>query len=504
MPGKHITRQQVELYMKQRQRGKTQITAAVKAGISERSARTLDKGKHCINASLPRHWRTRPDPFDKRWEAELIPMLTQEPQLQAITLLEYLQLQYPEEYPDKLLRTLQRRVKHWKATQGANKEVMFMQAHEPGRLGLSDFTTLKNVVITIQGQPLHHLLYHFRLAYSHWSYMKAILGGESFTALAEGLQEALWRLGSVPLEHRTDSLSAAFKNLDKEARKDITERYHTMCQHYAMKATRNNLGAKHENGCVESAHGHLKRRIEQALLLRGYNDFDDLSAYQSWLDQVVKQHNQRNAMAINIERPQLQALPTDKTVEYTDVVVRVTSASTIDVRRVTYTVPSRLIGENLRVRLYHNRLRCYLGSTPVASLNRVYPKGKTQRARQVNYRHVIHSLVKKPQAFRYSQLKEEMLPNEAYRTIWHYVDTNLEARLACKYIVGILYLAAGHDCEESLSDQILQALQQHHLIPLVQLQDQFKDLSPMPVLEIKQHSLTYYNQLIPCQEVKYA
>ncbi len=185
-------------------------------------------------------------------------MLELSPELQAITLLEYLQREYPDQYQDSVLRTLQRRVKQWKLIKGPKKEVMFRQQHEPGQLGLSDFTQLKQTTITIAGQPFSHLLYHFRLISSKWSYMKVIVGGESYPALAEGLQEALQCLGGVPFNHRTDSSSAASTNLSTDEQEDITKAYDALCKHYSMKASRNNPGRGHENGGVESPHGHLK------------------------------------------------------------------------------------------------------------------------------------------------------------------------------------------------------------------------------------------------------
>ncbi len=268
---------------------------------------------------------------------------------------------------------------------------MFRQEHVPGRLGLSDFTKLKKVGITLQGKPLDHLLYHFRLAFSHWSHMKVILGGESYAALAEGLQEGLWRLGGVPLEHRTDSSSCAFKNMAQESKEDLTARYEQLCDYYQMKPTRNNQGAKHENGSVESSHGHIKRRIKQALLLRGSCDFKSVESYQDFIDTVVNQHNRRNVKAMMVEHDKLQPLPTQKTIDYTEICATVSSSSTIDVHRVTYTVPSQLQNEVLRVRLYHDRLECYLGVKKVCQLSRVYPTSRSTRARQINYRHVIHS-----------------------------------------------------------------------------------------------------------------
>ena len=251
MSGKHITKQQVHLYMKKRNEGLAQITSAAKAAISERSGRRIEIGQLQPKKNA-RKGSSRKNPLDGVWELELIPRLEAEPQLTPMTLLELLQKNHPEEYSDKVLRTLQRRVKNWKALYGSEKEVMFLQEHPVGRQGLSDFTTLKNIEITINGKPFVHLLYHFRLAFSSWSYMKVICGGESYTALTSGLQEALWRLGGSPFEHRTDHLSAAFKNYGKQkmvdARKDLTQRYETFCLHYNMKPTHNNLGEAHENG----------------------------------------------------------------------------------------------------------------------------------------------------------------------------------------------------------------------------------------------------------------
>src|SRR5438105_12635513 len=132
--------------------------------------------------------------------------------------------------------------------------------------------------VSIAGVPLDHRLYHFRLAFSGWEHAHVVLGGESFVALAEGLQNALWALGRAPLEHRSDSLSAAFCNLDADTRQDQTRRYEALCTHYRMQPTRNNRGLAHENGSIESPHGHLKRAIEDALLLRGSRDFDTLGS----------------------------------------------------------------------------------------------------------------------------------------------------------------------------------------------------------------------------------
>jgi hypothetical protein len=205
--------------------------------------------------------------------------------------------------------------------------------------------------ITVAGQPLEHRLYHFRLAWSGFEHAHVVLGGESFVALAEGLQNALWSLGGVPREHRSDSLSAAFRNLDSQTGQDLTRRYDELCRHYGMEPTRNNAGIAHENGAIEGSHGHLKRAIEDALLIRGSRDFDDLAGYRRFIDEIVSRRNARNAKRIDAERAELKALPERRSADYEEVTVPVTSSGGFTLRKVFYTVPSRLIGHRLRVRL---------------------------------------------------------------------------------------------------------------------------------------------------------
>jgi len=496
VPGKAITDQQVELYMQSRTQGATQCVAAAKSGISERSARRIDRGRE---RRRERDWRTRADPFEAVWESELLGLLESRPQLSATTLLEDLQARYPGAYPDSLLRTLQRRVKEWKALHGPSKPVMFRQRHEPGEQGLSDFTTLKRVSVQVQGQWLVHLLYHFRLVYSGWCYVKVVLGGESFSALAEGLQEALWRLGGAPQEHRTDSLSAAYRNLGRDEQHDLSEAYAALCAHYGMRASRNNRGESHENGAIESPHGHLKRRIEQALALRGSSDFESVAVYQQWLeDAVIAKVNRRATALIEAERPHLQALPLRRTRDYSELVVRVTTSSTITVRCVTYTVPSRLIGERVRVHLYDDRVQAFVGGTLAVEMPRTYPLPGKRRARQVDYRHVIESLVKKPRAFRASIFREELLPSASYRRAYEVFTERLNADAACKLIVGVLALAARNDCEGALGEYLDGALARGELPTLLELQRRFGPPPvPTPVVQISQHALKSYDTLLP-------
>jgi hypothetical protein len=504
MSVKAITQEQVKLFMKHRTENATQERASAKAGISERSGRRIDAGE-LPKKKQPRYWRTRKDPFADVWDSEILPRLEKTAMLAPTTLFEDLQDRHPGCFSNKLKRTFQRRVKAWKALHGPDKEVMFRQSKEAGRLGLSDFTELNAIDITIAGELLKHRLYHFRLPYSGWSHIKVILGGESYTALAEGLQEALQRLDGAPKEHRTDSLSAAYKNLSKSEQEDLTERYQSLCEHYGMIPTRNNRGVSHENGAVESPHGHIKKRIRQALLLRESHDFATLDDYRQWLDGLIRRFNRRCDDGLKIERAELQALPPHNAVDYSEQVIRVTTSSTIDVKRVLYSVPARLVGESLRLHIYDDRIEAYVGSTLAHTLTRTYVLNYNQRARCIDYRHVIGQLVRKPQAFRYSQLRDDLLPSATYQQIWATIDQRLEPRTACKRIVGILSLAARADCEQALGAYLQQQIAKDNLPSLYQLEQRFDPNTSNALPDnleggCAQHHLSTYDLLMPTSQ----
>ena len=453
MPGTRITDRQVHLYMSYRKHH-TQELAAAKADMSERTARRVE-GTGMLPSQQPRgYWRSRPDPFAAVWESELVPLLQSAPRLMAITLLRQLQEQHPGGFPDAMLRTLQRRIRHWRAMEGPEKEVFFPQKHAPGERGLSDFTAMGKLSITIAGTPFRHLLYHFVLAFSRWEHAEVVDGGESFEALSRGLQNALWQAGGVPREHRSDSLSAAFKNLQQE--EDFTVRYTGLLEHYGMNGTRNNRGLSHENGSVESSHRYLKEAVDQALLLRGHRDFADRPAYEALVREVVMRRNHRNAAAFRIEREQLLDLPGQRTTDFVEEEARVTRCGTFTVRGILYSAPSRLIGHRLKVRLYTERLDCYLSGALVLTLarGRRLPNG---RGRMLDYRHFIHALKRKPQAFKGLTFRDALFPREAYRQTWERLAEKLTPRQACQRMVGLLELAA-RDGVEAVLGQRLEAL----------------------------------------------
>jgi len=497
MPGTRITSKQAEIYMENRRSGNIQITAAVKADISERSGRNIEHNKW-KKKTAPRAWRTRADVFCGVWEKEVVPMLEQGI-YEATFVLNELQKKHPNIFPDSTLRSLQRKIKKWRALFGKEKEVMFRQLHEPGKLGISDFTHLRDIVVTLNGVPFEHILYHFRLPYSSFNYVQVFSGsGEPYTAFSCGLQNALHALGGVPEAHRTDSLSASFKNLNKDAKEDLTERYKAFAEHYGMQAKRINPGKPNENGAIESSHHHVKNRIEQSLIIRASYDFSSIATYQEFLEDVVREHNKRSVDKIDFERAHLRPLPSTKAVDYDDVIATVSCTSTFIIQRVMYSVPSRLIGERLRIRLYHEKLECYVGSTLAVVLERATTPPRGKRLRKINYRHVIHSLVKKPGAFRHSWFRDALLCSDNLRFIWNHVDANMSCDDACKFMVGILHLAAIHDCEEQLAIDIIEHINNGKTLKLTDWQNRFSMRpSNLPATVVMQHTLGDYNQLIP-------
>jgi hypothetical protein len=478
----------------------TQELAAAKAGISVSSAHRIEEDVTLPSQEPRRYWRSRPDPFAAVWDSEVVPLLKSAPKLMAITLLRKLQEDHPERFPDGMLRTLQRHLRHWRALEGPAKEVFFPQEHAPGHRGLSDFTAMGELRITIANAPFAHLLYHFVLAFSRWEHAEVVIGGESFEALSKGLQNALWQAGGAPQEHRTDSLSAAFKNLAEA--EDFTVRYAALLAHYGMAGTRNNRGLGHENGSVESPHRFLKEALEQALLLRGHRDFDDHQAYESFVRDAVLRRNRRNAAAFRIERAQLQELPVRRTTDFVEEEARVTRCGTFTVRAILYSAPSRLIGHLLKVRLYSDRLDCYLSGALVLTLARGTRAPGTGRGRMLDYRHFIESLKRKPQAFKGLVFRDALFPREAYRRTWEQLELQLPQRQACQMIVALLEMAARDGVEGALAQRLDALLVAGALPDLQQLRAEFAPRQPaLPQITVEIPAASVYDALLPSAQV---
>jgi len=495
LPGRHATDHQMRLYMTFRQTDAPPVAAA-KASISAATAYRFEHDRRLPSQKATARGRRRPDPLADFFDTEVVPMLQAAPGLRAVAIFEEMQRRHPD-LSAGVRRTLERRIRSWRALHGAEQEVIFRQVHEPGRMGLSDFTDMAELGVTIAGERLDHRLYHFRLAYSGFEHAHVILGGESYVALAEGLQNALWALGGAPLEHRSDSLSAAFHNLARDAREDLTRRYDALCADYGMAPSRNNRGVAHENGAIEGPHGHLKKAVKDALLMRGLPDFDDLPAYRRFIAEIVSRSNARHTKRIEAERPALQLLPGRRSADHEETIVTVTSSGGFTLRKVFYTVPSRLIGHRLRVRLYDDRLDLFIGGTALMTLARGRADAKGKHGHVVDYRHVIHALRRKPMALLGLVYRDQLFPRDAYRRTFERLLETLGEKPACRLMVGLLALAHDRGCEAELANLLAADLEAGQLPDMAALSRRFApDPASLPEIVVRLTPLVAYEALL--------
>ncbi|HEX3572575.1 MAG TPA: IS21 family transposase [Acidobacteriaceae bacterium] len=411
-----------------------QEIAAAKAGMDAKTARKyLREGRLPSENRVDRTWRTRPDPFTEVWE-EVRQLVDANPGLEAKTLFEALQREHPGRFADGQLRTLQRRLKHWRATEGPSREVFFAQKHVPGRLGQSDFTHMSELGITIGGQSFPHLLYHFVLTYSNWE-SASICYSESFESLSDGLQNALWELGGAPLEHRTDRMSTAVNNMSEA--QEFTPRYEGLLRHYRLEGQKIQTGKANENGDIEQRHHRLKRAVDQALMLRASRDFGALAGYQEFLRALLVHLNAGRRQRLAEEMQYLRALPERRLESAKRVRVKVDSGSLIYVDRNTYSVNSRLIGEPVEARLGAERIEVWYAGRKVEELPRLRGRGK----HRVDYRHIIDWLVRKPGAFENYRYREEMFPTSRFRMVWDALREVIPQRANKRYL-ALLEIAA--------------------------------------------------------------
>ena len=422
--------------------------AASKAGMDAKTARKylrLERLPSELEAA-PR-WRTRPDSFAEVWQ-EVRELLEASAGLEAKTLFEHLQRSYPGRFQDGQLRTLQRRVKHWRATEGPAREVFFAQEHRPGRLCASDFTHMEELGVTIQGQSFPHLIYHFVLTYSNWETGTVCLS-ESFESLSEGLQNALWELGKVPERHRTDRLSTAVNNTLRPA--EFTDRYEGLLRYYGLEGEKIQAGHGNENGDVEQRHHRFKRAVDQELLLRGSRDFTSVDEYRRFLGAMFLRLNAGRRERLAEEMAVMGELPERRIESVKRERVRVDSGSLIYVDRNAYSVPSRLIGEVVEARLMIDRVEVWYGQQKVAQM----PRLRGRRKHRVDYRHIIDWLVRKPGAFENYRYRDELFPTSRFRMAFDVLQERHGSRANKEYL-RILALAAKES--EAKVDEALRRL----------------------------------------------
>jgi hypothetical protein len=325
----------------------------------------------------------------------------------------------------------------------------------------------------------------------------SICFAETFEALAEGIERAMWQFGGVPEQHRTDHLSAAVRRLDKAGREDWTQRYEALMRHYGMTPTTNNLGEAHENGDVEQSHYRFQQAVDQALRVRGSRDFADRASYERFLQDLVRYRNQTRAKAYAKEQQALRPLPAQPLAPCRELRVTVSRFSTLQVQGNTYSVPSRLIGAKLLVRIRAEYLEGYLGAKQVITLPRLH--GRAQHA--INYRHIIWSLVRKPGAFAAYRYREDLYPTLAFRRAYDQLKRSTPVRAEREY-VRVLHLAA--TLSESEVEMALLLLEEAGQTPTA---DAVRDLvRPIEVrqVEIKPVNLHPYDELLPSQRCAHA
>jgi hypothetical protein len=443
-----VTDREVRRLMELLGKGMNLVTAAAKADMDEKTARKYRSlGKLPQELRVDHVWRTREDAFDDFW-AGVEENLGINPGLEAKTLFEDLQRRYPGRLGDGQLRTLQRRVKIWRALQGPPREVFFPQVHKPGELCESDFTSMNSLGVSIQRQAFGHLLYHFVLTYSNWE-TGTICFSESFESLSEGLQNALWELGGVPELHRTDQLSAAVQKPDHP--EEFTQRYRALVDHYGLLGHKTQPESPNENGDVEQRHHRLKRALAQSLMLRGSGDFSTRQEYAVFLRKLFAQLNAGRADRFKEEVRVLRRLPARRLDSCKRLWVRVGPSSTIRANHNVYSVDSRLIGEKIEVRLYAERLEVWYAQQCIETMPRLRGEGK----HRIQYRHMIDWLVRKPGAFDNYRYREELFPTHRFRMAYDWLRGRHPSRAAKEYL-EILHLAAREN--EAAVDDALRML----------------------------------------------
>lgn len=432
--------------------------AAMRAGMERKTARKyVQGGKLPSELVEPRDWRTREDAFVEHWP-ELEALLTESPAFEAKTLFEVLLEKYPGRYEEGQLRTLQRRVKAWRAERGPDKDVVLAQLHRPGEAAQTDFTWATELAITIAGQAFVHMLCVFVLPYSNWRWASVCLS-ESIAAIRHGVQRALFQLGRAPEWHQTDNSTAATHRIpdgksvvvgEGSTKRPFNEDYVAIMRHFGMKPRTTEVGAKEQNGDVEAANGALKRALAQALLVRGSRDFESRGAWQSFVDDLMRKTNRARGRRVAEDMAAMRELNVVKLPEFVEEKFCVSEWSTVRVKHCAYSVPSRLIGEWVCVRIFEDSIVVrYAGKDEL-----VCERLRGRNLRRIDYRHVIWSLVRKPGGFARYVYREEMFPSLAFRRAYDAIQTPHHGLTGDLEYLRILHQAASRseaDVEAALS-----------------------------------------------------
>ena len=448
-----------KLLMEYQESGQIQM-AAMKAGMTRKTAaQYVHDGRLPSERVTDRDWRTRRDPFEAHW-AEAEAMLKEAPELEAKALFDWLSEQHARHYDEGQLRTFQRHVRRWRARCGPGKEVYFPQEHRPGVRMETDFTCLNSLGFTLRGDPFEQWICHSVLTYSNWQW-GTLCQSESLLALRKGLQAALVQLGHVPAEHWTDNTTAATHALsgDEQGRRGFNGNYLKLLEHFGIEPHTINRAEPHENGDVESANGALKRRLKQYLLLRGSRDFDSAEVVRLFIEEVFHKANRGRQRRLAEEQAVMRPLCVALWPEYVEEDVPVSRWSTVQTDRRIYSVPSRLIGETVRVRRHEEQVEVYLAG----ERQLVMPRLTREKMHAINYRDIIEWLIRKPGAFAQYRFRADLYPSLVFRHAYDRLCRDCAPRTADLEYLRILRQAAR--TMESEVERVLVELERRDLTP---------------------------------------
>jgi len=491
---------QVRIIMREREQGRTQEQAAAKANL--RSRKTVAKyeqlGQLPSELKQLRTYRTRADPFAEDWPM-LEEMLEGAPELEARALFGWLCDEHPGKYEEGQLRTFQRRVAHWRALNREQVAVL-EQVHHPGEVMQTDGTWLTELGVTIQGVPFKHLLIHSVLPYSNWEWGR-VAQSESLGAIKLGVQSALVKLGSAPQFHQTDNSSAATHVLSAEEqeetdkRRGYTDGYLQFLDHYGMTPRTTHLDSPQENGDIESSNGGLKRALKQHLILRGSRDFESLEDYEAFLGDVMDKRNSCRQKRLADELTMMRPLPAETLTLCRKEKVKVSRGSLIRVLHNGYSVPTSLIGHTVTVHIHEWHLEVYYGNKLVDTLPRLVGRHK----HQINYRHLIDTMLRKPGGFRNYRYRDDLFPSLVFRQAWEQLGQWYAPRKADMIYLRVLNLAA-RTLETDVASALARLMATKKRWKETDV-EQLLELEPAPVPEVARGEvvLDIYDQLL--QEV---
>lgn len=479
-----MTDHQVKCLFRHYEQSRNIKISAMRSGMNRKTASKYIR-KRQLPSNIPqiRDWRTREDPLDLIWEKALT-FLEDAPELEAKSLFEHLLEQHPDQLDETHLRTFQRRVKSWRLLSGKELEVFFDQNRQPGECMQLDWTEMNALNIIVAGEHYLHKLAHLVLPFSN--YEAAVRSrSESILSIKKVLRHFLYSINATPLVLQVDNSSAATHQIKRTgSERDFNDELVKIAEYYGFSLRSTNISSPNENGDVESLNGHIKRRVKQALLLRGSTSFDSMEGYDHFLKIVFDKANKTRLKKLQEELQVMKSIPQNPLPEYQEIYVPVRSGSTVHVKKVTYSVPSRLIGSELKARIYENTIALYDGANLVHEMPRVLG----DRGQVINYRHIIHSLIRKPGAFKNYRYRDELYPTEVFRIAFDKMVSVHGDRKGCLEYLRILKLAA-----ETIESEVESALS----LLLENVEVKFSSKEVEELVNIEKKLLTEMGELVP-------